>query len=56
MLHVVLLDLFLNTTERSMSLLNIGLFGLSLQSVIEVSNEFLTNEGLVEASSMIVVR
>ena len=35
-----------------MSLLNISLSGLSLQSVVKVGNECLTNEVFVEASLM----
>ena len=47
---------FLNTIEMSMSLLNIGLSGLSLQSVVEVGNKFLMNEICVGILSIKLVR
>ena len=47
---------FLDTAEISMAFFNIGLLGLSLQSHIEIDDEFLMNEVLTGASAMKEVR
>lgn len=47
---------FLHTTESSISLLIIGVSRLSLQSVVEVYNDFLMNDALFGTSSMNTVR